>query len=185
MVDKVGAFTYGAHQIRVLRWDGPLNPRCTVTIGNFCSIADEIEIITNGNHKYDRATTFPFAELGWITKDSLTRSAYGNGNIIIENDVWIARGVKIIGSVRIGNGAIIAAYSVIVKDVESYSIVGGNPAKHIKYRFDKETRDKLLKIQWWDWSKDKITEALPLLLKDDSCKALIEKYYDDTSSLFD
>lgn len=79
------------------------------------------------------------------------------GQILIQNDVWIGRGSTIMGGVTIHNGAIIAANSVVTKDVEPYSIVGGNPAKIIKYRFEKEIVDKLIMIQWWNWDDKKIS----------------------------
>src|SRR6516165_7642502 len=97
--DKVGAYTYGHRNIRVKRWDNSVNPHCKVTIGKFCSIADNIEIITNGNHKYNRVSTFPFAELGWIELNNDTCSSYGNGDVNIGNDVWIAENVKIMSGI--------------------------------------------------------------------------------------
>lgn len=177
MVDAVGDHSYGINNIQVLRWDSAYNLHCPVTIGKFCSIANDLKIITNGNHKYDRASTFPFAELGWtqLTKDTV--SAYGNGPVTIGNDVWIGGNCTIISNVTIGDGAIIATNSTIVKTVEPYSIVGGNPAKLIKYRFDKDVIDKMLKIKWWDWDVDKIKQAVPLLIKNDKCKDFIGKYY--------
>jgi len=82
------------------------------------------------------------------------------GDTIIANDVWIGYAATIMPSVKIGNGAIIATKSVVTKDVPDYAIVGGNPAKVIRYRFEKETIDALLKIAWWNWSAEKITEHL-------------------------
>lgn len=79
------------------------------------------------------------------------------GQILIQNDVWIGRGSTIMGGITIHNGAVIAANSVVTKDVEPYSIVGGNPAKLIKYRFDSEIIEKLLSIQWWNWDYKKIS----------------------------
>lgn len=177
MADKVGSHTYGANYLDVRRWDSSLNPHCNITIGKFCSIADATQIITNGNHKYHRVSTFPFAELGWIENNESTGSAYGKGEVKIGNDVWICHGVKIINAVKIGDGAILAGHSVVTRDVEPYAIVSGNPAEFIGYRFDVETRMKLLKIKWWDWEEAKIREALPLILKDDKCVAFLAKYY--------
>jgi len=77
--------------------------------------------------------------------------------------VWIANGVTIMSGVKIGDGAIIAANSHVVKDVDPYSIVGGNPAKIIKYRFTKEQIKNLLEIKWWNWSDDKINQNVTLL----------------------
>lgn len=80
------------------------------------------------------------------------------GDIIIGNDVWLGYNATIMAGVTIGDGAIIAANSTIIKDVEPYSIVGGNPAKEIKKRFSEEKISKLLELKWWDWNLDKITK---------------------------
>ena len=84
-------------------------------------------------------------------------------NIIIGNDVWIADNVTIMPGVTIGDGAVIATNSHVVKNVKPYSIVGRNPAKHIKYRFTKEQIEKLLEIKWWDWEDSKINQFIPLI----------------------
>lgn len=80
----------------------------------------------------------------------------------IGNDVWVGEGVRLLEGVKIGDGAIVAAGAVVVKDVEPYSIVGGVPAKHIKYRFDEETRRKLLELRWWDKDERWIREHAEL-----------------------
>jgi acetyltransferase-like isoleucine patch superfamily enzyme len=176
MVDKVGKHTYGMQNINIMRWDNPYNARCKVIIGSFCCISN-LTILTNGNHKYNRVSTFPFAERGWIAKDTKTCSAYGNGDIIIGNDVWIGKDVTINSGIKIEDGAIIAANSVVVKDVEPYSVVGGNPARLIKYRFTGEQIQKLLEIKWWEWEDEKIKENLPLILNDDDIQPFIDKHY--------
>ncbi len=85
------------------------------------------------------------------------------GDVQIGNDVWIGANVTIMSGVTVGDGAVLANNSHIVKDVESYSIVGGNPAHFIKYRFSKEHINALLKIAWWNWEDEKINEAIPYL----------------------
>ena len=80
------------------------------------------------------------------------------GDTVVGNDVWIGYGATIMPGVKIGNGAIIATKSVVTKDVEPYSIVGGNPAKEIRKRFSKEDIEILQQIEWWNWSIEKITE---------------------------
>ena len=82
------------------------------------------------------------------------------GNINIGNDVWIGYNATIMAGVTIGDGAIIATNATVVKDVEPYSIVGGNPAKEIKKRFSEEVIRKLLALKWWDWDIEKITKNL-------------------------
>lgn len=81
----------------------------------------------------------------------------------IGNDVWIGSNVTIMSGVKIGDGAVIANNSHVVKDVEPYSIIGGNPVKMIKYQFTKEQIEKLLQIQWWYWEDSKINTFAPLL----------------------
>lgn len=82
------------------------------------------------------------------------------GDIVIGNDVWIGYNATILAGVTIGDGAIIATNSTVIKDVKPYSIVGGNPAFEIKKRFSEETISKLLKLKWWDWDIEKITKNL-------------------------
>ena len=89
------------------------------------------------------------------------------GDTIIGNDVWIGREGIIMPGVKIGDGAIIAAYSVVVKDVPAYTVYGGNPARFIKERFDAELKDLLLRYQWWNLAPEKLVEILPLLCDPD------------------
>jgi acetyltransferase-like isoleucine patch superfamily enzyme len=89
------------------------------------------------------------------------------GDIIIGNDVWIGAKSTIMSGVKIGDGAIVAAGALVTKDVEPYSVVGGNPAKLLKYRFDKQQIADLLEIAWWNWGEDKIREEAMLLWSSD------------------
>lgn len=89
------------------------------------------------------------------------------GDIVVGNDVWIGRESIIMPGVKIGDGAIIAAYSVVVKDVPAYTVYGGNPAKFIKDRFDTELKDLLLRFRWWDLEPEQLVEMLPLLCSPD------------------
>ena len=89
------------------------------------------------------------------------------GDIVVGNDVWIGRESIIMPGVKIGDGAIIAAYSVVVKDVPAYTVYGGNPAKFIKDRFDAELKDLLLRFRWWDLEPEQLVEMLPLLCSPD------------------
>lgn len=141
------------------------NSKTKLIIGSFCSIADNVTIYLGGNHNINWVTTYPF---GHIQKHIFTNfDGKGHpktkGNVVIGNDVWISENVTILSGVKIGDGAIIANNSHCVKDVEPYSLVGGNPAKFIKYRFTKEQINKLLKIKWWNWSDEKINKFTPLL----------------------
>ena len=131
-------------------------------IGKFCMIASGVSFIMNGaNHLTNSLSTYPFAIFGKGWEKAMEGKTYPNkGDITIGNDVWIGHNATIMAGVKIGDGAIIATNSTVVKDVEPYSIVGGNPAKEIKKRFPDKTIDKLLKLKWWDWSIEKITENI-------------------------
>lgn len=131
-------------------------------IGKFCMIASGVKFIMNGaNHLTDSLSTYPFAIFGNGWEQAMEGKAYPNkGDLLIGNDVWIGHNATIMAGVRIGDGAIIATNSTVVKDVEPYSIVGGNPATEIRKRFPKETIDTLLEIKWWDWEIEKITRNL-------------------------
>lgn len=139
-------------------------------IGRFCAIGSDVQFIMNGaNHRMDGISAFPFNIFGgdWTKVTPTKEQLPFKGDTIIENDVWIGYKSTIMPGVRIGNGAIIAAHSVVAKDVEPYSIVGGNPAKLLRKRFSDEQIDQLLKIEWWNWSIEKITSALPLIVSGD------------------
>jgi len=142
----------------------------TVTCGNFVSIADDVTIfLGNGiGHDAEFVSTFPF---GYIHQDIFTdvknNSKNTNGSVKIGNDVWIGYGSTIMSGITIGDGAIIAANSHVVKSVDPYSIVGGNPAKHIKFRFSSDQVKKLLEIKWWDWPEVRIKKYINLIVSKD------------------
>lgn len=130
---RVGRKSYGGLTIWHFGAEGE-----SLTIGNFVSIADDVKFLLGGGHDYERLSTFPFQAKYFATLESTTK-----GPIVISDDVWIGYGATIMSGVTIGQGAVIAAGSIVTKDVEPYSIVGGNPAKLIKYRFESVVRDKL------------------------------------------
>ena len=101
--------------------------------------------------------SFLFSLLG--VKD-ITKAWDNKGDIVVGNDVWIGYEAVILAGVTIGDGAIIGARAVVTKDVPPYTIVGGVPAKPIRKRFNEETIDILLKLKWWDWSKEKIAKNI-------------------------
>lgn len=158
-----GKYTYGNPAVF---W---ANPNAKLKIGKFCSIADGVQIYLGGNHRSDWVTTYPFGHIHQGIFNSFNGEGHPatKGDVIIGDDVWIAAGVRIMSGVRIGTGAIIANNSHVVKDVEPYSITGGNPAKHIKYRFSQEQIDELLRIKWWDWSDEKINKHIHMLCNPD------------------
>lgn len=125
----------------------------SIKIGNFCSIARDVSI-QEYFHDYSRLTTYYIGRnvFGEDVKDEVV----SKGPIIIGNDVWIGTGVQIMSGVTIGDGAVIAANSTVTHDVLPYSVIGGVPAKLIKYRFSQEIIDELLRIKWWNWDIEKI-----------------------------
>jgi virginiamycin A acetyltransferase len=129
-------------------------------IGKFCMIASGVTFIMNGaNHLTDAISTYPFAIFGNDWSHAMDGKEYPQkGDIQIGNDVWIGYNATIMAGVTIGDGAIIATNATVTKDVEPYSIVGGNPAKEIKKRFSDDVIAKLLEIKWWDWNIEKITK---------------------------
>jgi virginiamycin A acetyltransferase len=135
-------------------------------IGKFCSIAHGAEFILNGgNHQTETVSSYPFDIFGGEWAGAMGDRRYPHkGDIVIGNDVWIGYRAVIMPGVRVGDGAIVAACSVVTKDVAPYTIVGGNPAREIRKRFDEATIEKLLALKWWDWPIETITEKVAALV---------------------
>ncbi len=130
------------------------------TIGKYCSISWNVSI-GGANHNIKRLSSTPLHRIfdgGGIE----SYSSFRNENVMIGNDVWIAAGAHILRGVTIGDGAVIAANAVITKDVPPYTIWAGVPARQINVRFKKDISDRLLKIKWWDWPKEKLNKAKDL-----------------------
>lgn len=136
-------------------------------IGKFCQIATGVRFIMNGaNHAMDGISTYPFKVMGksWSNAPINVTS---KGDTNVGNDVWIGNSATIMQGINIGHGAIIGTNALVTKDVEPYTIVGGNPAKPIRKRFDDKTIELLLELAWWDWSLDKIEQHLPAIISGD------------------
>lgn len=114
-------------------------------------------------------STYPFNLLGsgWEQFSPTLDQLPYKGDTIIGNDVWIGKDAKIMPGVKVGDGVIIAAFSIVTSDIESYSIVGGNPAKFIRKRYDESTIKELLAIKWWEFDKEKLNKAIPYILNND------------------
>lgn len=145
-------------------------------IGKFCSIASGTKFIMgSANHRMSSISSYPFNVFGGAWEENtpphLTQLPF-KGDTVIGNDVWIGRESVIMPGVKIGDGAIIAAYSIVTKDVEPYHIVGGNPARVIKKRFDDNLIDLLLEIKWWDFEPQRLVSFLPVL-----CDSNLEEVY--------
>lgn len=158
---RVGRFTYGTENVTIREWGEGFS----LSIGSFCSIAGNVTIFLGGNHRVDWITTFPFGhifveELGGI---GIEGHPISKGDVAIGNDVWIGDGSVIMSGVTIGDGAVVAASAHVVRDVAPYEIVGGNPARHLKYRFDAEIRDLLYELAWWHLPTQAIRSIAPKL----------------------
>lgn len=139
-------------------------------IGKFCAIARGAKFIMNGaNHKLSGISTYPFQIFGngWETVTPAVGDLPYKGDTVIGNDVWIGYEALIMPGVRVGNGAIISSRSVVVADVPPYTIVGGNPAKVIKQRFEAADVNTLNDVAWWDWPIGNITKHLRLIVSGD------------------
>ena len=139
-------------------------------IGKFCAIAKGVEFIMNGaNHKMNCATTYPFYIMGggWENNVPPIDELPAKGDTVVGNDVWIGQNVTVLPGVHIGDGAIIGANSVVASDIPPYTVAVGNPCRVVKQRFDSETTELLLKLRWWDWDIEKITESIPALYSGD------------------
>ena len=139
-------------------------------IGKFCAIAKGIEFVMNGaNHRMNSVTTYPFNIMGhgWEKFTPELCDLPLKGDTVVGNDVWIGQNVTVMPGVHIGDGAIIAANSVIAKDVPPYCIFGGNPGRLIRQSFDDELTEYLLKLKWWDWDSEKIFRNMDALTSGD------------------
>lgn len=137
-VASVGKKTYGYFSVLAFQEDVKLR------IGNYCSIAPDVTFILSADHNYHYISTYPFKVKCLGEK----AEANSKGDIIIDDDVWIGYRAIVLSGVHVGQGAVIAAGAVVTKDVPPYAIVGGNPAKVMKYRFDEDMIDKLLELDY-------------------------------------
>jgi virginiamycin A acetyltransferase len=162
----VGDFTYIAdsdfdsHVTHFYPWS-----RDKLIIGKFCQIASGTEFVMNdANHQMNAVSTFPFYTLeGWEMEPPAPSDLPFKGDTVIGNDVWIGQNTVILPGVRIGDGAIIGATSVVGSNVDPYNIVIGNPARVLRKRFDDELIGLLLKFRWWDRSTEEINSLIPIL----------------------
>ncbi|MHA7142654.1 CatB-related O-acetyltransferase [Arthrobacter sp. Sr33] len=136
-------------------------------IGKFVSIAGGVGIAL-GDHRIDSVSSYPFPTLRrWWPSAGSPVDHVSKGDVVIGNDVWIGAGSFITSGVTVGDGAVIAGHAVVTKNVPPYAIVGGNPARVLRYRFPETTIDRLLRIAWWNWSDEKIDRFLPLMFNDE------------------
>jgi virginiamycin A acetyltransferase len=166
----VGTYDNGA---KVWRWT-----KAPLKVGKYCSIAHDVNfIVDEGHHTISTIANFPLINNLFQDKETIVgqnKSEFMNQfsqreGIEIGNDVWLGMGSYVLPGVRVGNGAVIAANSVVTKDVPDYAVIGGAPAVIIKMKHDTETIKSLNEISWWDWDKELLKER-------------ITDFYDDSSS---
>ena len=146
----VGVGTYGTLNVLISNVGKEM-----LTIGNFCSIAPDVMFILQSEHPYKGVSTYPFK----VMLDFYKYEATSKGDITVGDDVWLGHGATICSGVKIGQGAIVAAGSIVVKDVPPYAIVGGNPAKFIKWRFEDEAvRERLMRLDWSKFNKAAVNQ---------------------------
>ena len=141
-----------------------------LVIGKFCALARGVKFIMNGaNHKLTGFSTYPFGIFGqgWEAANPAPVDLPSRGDTVVGNDVWIGYDALVMPGVKIGNGAIVAARAVVVKDVPAYAVVGGNPAQVLKSRFPPETVAALERIAWWNWPVEKVTRHLKAIVSAD------------------
>ncbi|AZC27056.1 MULTISPECIES: type B chloramphenicol O-acetyltransferase [Pseudomonas] len=135
-------------------------------VGSFCSIGSGAAFIMAGNqgHRNEWVSTFPFY---WMPEEPAFAGAQNGyesaGDTVIGNDVWIGSEAIIMPGVKVGDGAVIGTRALVTRDVEPYAIIGGNPAKTLRMRFDERTVQMLLEMKWWDWSTDQLKDVMPLM----------------------
>lgn len=142
----VGTATYGAVKLCAY------GDTCRVRVGSYCSIAPDVTFVINNEHPLDRISTYPFRDM-LLGEGS---EAQSKGGIVVDDDVWIGYGATILDGVHIGQGAVIGAGALVAKDVPPYAVVGGVPAKLIKYRFDEDLREALLDVDFPRLSKEMV-----------------------------
>jgi acetyltransferase-like isoleucine patch superfamily enzyme len=158
-----GKHSYGMEHLSIYDFDDGHRLR----IGSFNSIAPGQVVFLGGNHRVDWATTYPFGHLHLDRFPQGVVHGSGHpvskGDVVIENDVWIGYGCTVLSGVRIGSGSVVAAKSVVTRDVPPYAIVAGNPAKVVRYRFSEQIIRLLCDLRWWDLDDDQINKIVPLL----------------------
>lgn len=137
----------------------------TLRIGSYCSIAEQVEIFLGGHHRADWVSTYPFPAMIPEVAD-VPGYAVSRGDVVIGSDVWLCTHAIILSGVTVGHGAVVAAGAVVSRDVAPYSVVAGNPARHVRWRFPEESRAALLESAWWEWPEAEVRSVARLLCSD-------------------
>lgn len=169
---EIGRFSWGHLSV------SSRTPGAHLRVGQFCSFAYGCHVILGGEHRADFVSTYRFpayppfkAEFSHLAGDTATTK----GDVTIGNDVWMGHQVLVLSGVELGDGVIVGAGSVVRSSAPPYAIVAGNPARVAGFRFPKDQIEALLRIRWWDWPVDRITEAMDLLMSEE-IDAFLERY---------
>lgn len=157
-----------------------VNKHCKIVnadICNFTGVSMDCQIGTGGHPTYFASTSILFHKENKLTNKWVKPFNFSKGRIMIGNDVWVGMKSLVIDGVKIGDGAIVGAQSVVTKDVPPYAIVAGSPAKIIRYRFTPEIIDRLLEIKWWDLEDDEINEKLDFFHEHEITLKVLNKYF--------
>ncbi len=148
---SIGRHSYGSASRNLVR----PTAAAPITIGAFCSIGPDVLIFGQADHPTTLASTFPFrAKL--LRPEAENTDAVTRGGVAIGNDVWIGARAIILSGVTVGDGAVIGAGAVVPRDVPPYAVAAGNPARIVRYRFDRNTISSLLALRWWEWPDERI-----------------------------
>ncbi|MBJ9975526.1 CatB-related O-acetyltransferase [Pseudomonas sp. S75] len=152
----VGVGSYGIPQVT------EFGDESVLRIGNYTSIAAGVQVLLGGEHRTDWLTTYPFPAMIEGLED-IKDYAPSKGDVVIGSDCWICTNAVILSGVTVGHGAIVAAGAMVSRDVPPYAVVGGNPCKFIRWRFDEPVRQALLEAAWWDWPVAEVKQVARLL----------------------
>lgn len=155
----IGRFTYCNTEVKFRLWQ----EWDRIEVGSFCSVGAGVQIYGGGNHRMDFVSTFPFRMAFGDPVRRRDGQLYGSGMTQVGNDVWLGDDSTVMSGVRIGHGAVVGAGSVVRGEVPPYSIVVGNPATVVRFRFSPDDISRLLKIGWWDWPINRIRDYSHLL----------------------
>jgi len=156
----VGVGTYGIPEVIEFGDDTILR------VGSYTSIAAGVRILLGGEHRTDWLTTYPFPAMMSGLED-IKDYAPSKGDVVIGSDCWICADAMILSGVTIGHGSIVAAGAIVTRDVAPFSVVGGNPCKFIRWRFEEDVRDLLLQAAWWDWPMEEVKSVARMLSSSD------------------
>lgn len=164
-MQKAGRVTYGTGTYGVPIILSYMHDTTCAHVGNYSSIGGTLML--GGQHPTDQVTTYPLRIIMGLEGAGTDGNPTPTGDTHVGSDVWMGTRSIIRSGITIESGAIIATGAVVTRDVPAYAIVGGNPARVIRYRHTEEQREALLDIKWWDWPEDEIREAVPLLASED------------------